>query len=696
MVSVCACSVAYVLVSWTVLVLSYVVEEGRDPRSVLVDLAPSGLHVLPFAVLGYFLGRLYLSLGPAVMLLIIVPILVAREMFASYLRVKESHDETVQLLVRALEPKDPYTAGHAERVAEYAGYIGEELDFTPAPLERLRFAALMHDIGKLVVPNHLLNKPGKLTEEEFTRVRIHEDVSVQMLSHIDFLRPIAAARAQRRDAVRSRRPRPPDRAVHRHGRRRVRRHDVDPFVPQGAPAGGRVPGAPRQVGHAVPPRVRRGADPRDREARRGARRGPRGGVALRGRARGRARLGRPRRPARRDEPGEASEPQRRIAFVAIAGVVAGAVAHLADPIGHDARWCSSRPASCSASCSCCGSRTARRCRCRTRCCSCSRRRSRRRVRGGRRGRGADLRRRCGSPTARRAGASRSSSTGSRSRPRRSRCTTRCARSPTTTRPSPRCSLALGVAAAAQLPVDLAARWVLRLHPTFSPGRRLAWLAIASSGMLMAIGYRGVGGTGQVGIWGPLLFSTPLLAAWYSFERLDSATRAYRQTIDALAMAPEFGGLVPPGHSQRVAALSVGDGGRARRVGRRHDDLEMAALLHHLGQVTLDEPDDPTRAIAPSEVAASRARCCARSSRSRARATSSPARRLRRRPRSRCRSCGSRATTTTSPRATATTQRSRSRRSGRRRATSTTRRCSHARARRHGPATVEIDDAETLD
>ena len=61
----------------------------------------------------------------------------------------------------------------------------------PARMERLRFAALMHDIGKLVVPNQLLNKPGKLTEEEFARVRVHEGVSVQMLSHIDFLRPIA-------------------------------------------------------------------------------------------------------------------------------------------------------------------------------------------------------------------------------------------------------------------------------------------------------------------------------------------------------------------------------------------------------------------------------------------------------------------------------------------------------------------------
>jgi HD-GYP domain-containing protein (c-di-GMP phosphodiesterase class II) len=95
------------------------------------------------------------------------------------------------MLVRALEAKDRYTAGHAERVAAYARYIGEELNFMPARLERLRFAALMHDIGKLVVPNQLLNKPGKLTAEEFARVRVHESVSVQMLSHIDFLRPIA-------------------------------------------------------------------------------------------------------------------------------------------------------------------------------------------------------------------------------------------------------------------------------------------------------------------------------------------------------------------------------------------------------------------------------------------------------------------------------------------------------------------------
>ena len=150
--------------------------------------------------------------------------------------------------------------------------------------------------------------------------------------------------------------------------------------------------------------------------------------------------------------------------------------------------------------------------------------------------------------------------------------------------------ALAAAAAAQVVVDVALRNIFKLGATFSSRGRLAWLAIASSGMLMAIGYRGVHGDGRVGIWGPLLFSTPLLAAWYAFERLDAATRSYRQTIESLAMAPELGGMVTPGHAERVAALASA---MAVQLGLSPEDvqhLEMAALLHHLGQVTLDDPE----------------------------------------------------------------------------------------------------------
>jgi HD domain-containing protein len=164
-------------------------------------------------------------------------------------------------------------------------------------------------------------------------------------------------------------------------------------------------------------------------------------------------------------------------------------------------------------------------------------------------------------------------------------------------------LSLAAAALAQVLVDVTIRKVLHRATSFSPRGRLAWLAIASSGMLMAIGYRGVGGEGRVGIWGPLLFSTPLLAAWYAFERLDSATRSYRQTIEALAMAPELGGLVPPGHAERVATLASAMGEHLGLSPADVRDLEMAALLHHLGEVTLDEPADTTRKPGQTEVAA---------------------------------------------------------------------------------------------
>jgi hypothetical protein len=123
---------------------------------------------------------------------------------------------------------------------------------------------------------------------------------------------------------------------------------------------------------------------------------------------------------------------------------------------------------------------------------------------------------------------------------------------------------------------------------------LAWLALGSSGVLMALGYNGVGEHGGYGLSGVALFATPLIAAVYSFERVHSITRISRQTIDALAAAPELGGLATIGHAQRVATMASDVG---RVLGLSHaqiDALDTAARLHHLGVVTL-----PPDAIATS-------------------------------------------------------------------------------------------------
>jgi len=173
-----------------VILVTWLATGNLDRRELRVDLLGEA-HVYPFALLGFFLGRLYLDVGPVVAPLFIAPILIARQTFGSYVALRESHEATLRMLIGALEAKDPYTAGHAERVARYAAYIGEELGLGATRLERLRLAALMHDVGKLVVPNHLLNKPGKLTPAEFAEVRRHEEVSVQILTSIDFLAPVA-------------------------------------------------------------------------------------------------------------------------------------------------------------------------------------------------------------------------------------------------------------------------------------------------------------------------------------------------------------------------------------------------------------------------------------------------------------------------------------------------------------------------
>jgi hypothetical protein len=190
-IATCVAGCVY-LASNTLLVGLPVSISSNEPYwTVARNIAPYDVPAFPFAVLGLGLGWVYLELGAVVVPLLVVPILIARSTFASYLELRAAQEQTIQTLILALEAKDRYTAGHAHRVATFCEYVGTELGFGNNRKERLRYAALMHDIGKLIVPNQLLNKPGRLTESEFERVRRHEGVSVELLRRIDFLSPIA-------------------------------------------------------------------------------------------------------------------------------------------------------------------------------------------------------------------------------------------------------------------------------------------------------------------------------------------------------------------------------------------------------------------------------------------------------------------------------------------------------------------------
>jgi hypothetical protein len=155
---------------------------------------------------------------------------------------------------------------------------------------------------------------------------------------------------------------------------------------------------------------------------------------------------------------------------------------------------------------------------------------------------------------------------------------------------------LGAATLAMIVAEELVRLVTGRRSSLTPRGTRAWLVLAACGALMALGAHGVNGRGDFGVWGPLLFSIPLLATWWSFERLDAVSRAQRQTLEALAMAPELAGFVASGHAARVATLcramanDVGLGPDAMR------DLEAAALLHHLGAVTIPRADEGVRSL----------------------------------------------------------------------------------------------------
>ncbi len=161
-----------------------------------------------------------------------------------------------------------------------------------------------------------------------------------------------------------------------------------------------------------------------------------------------------------------------------------------------------------------------------------------------------------------------------------------------------------LAAAALAPVVVADLVTLVRERRIAPlNRRGADVALVTSAILMGVGYSGIHGTGRLGLWGPLLFSIPLAAAWYSLELLATTRRSFRQTVSALGAAPELGGLVRAGHVERVAELAVAMGRDLDLSGGELEQLETASLLHHLGAVCLDDPG-PDSSLDPIEVARS--------------------------------------------------------------------------------------------
>ena len=115
----------------------------------------------------------------------------ARELEEALDAVRDAYDQTLAALVTALDHRERETACHSQRVALYALRLGMRLGIAGEPLEDLYRGALLHDIGKIAIPDAILLKPGSLTAEEWGVMRSHARLGAEMVSRIDFLRGAA-------------------------------------------------------------------------------------------------------------------------------------------------------------------------------------------------------------------------------------------------------------------------------------------------------------------------------------------------------------------------------------------------------------------------------------------------------------------------------------------------------------------------
>jgi len=217
-----AAGFAYYAVNSVLLATVWALDEGGSPFAAWRErLAWLWLHNLAAGALAGVFVVAQRSLGVTVVVLFIVPLLLAwftqkqyvdrsrtsvealrashRELQAAneqlraalsenkrlLERTRHAYVSTITSLARTIEAKDPYTGGHTERVAEYAIMLARELGFGEEELENVEVGAVIHDIGKIGIPDRILLKPGRLDSDEFEEMQRHPEISSYILDELE-------------------------------------------------------------------------------------------------------------------------------------------------------------------------------------------------------------------------------------------------------------------------------------------------------------------------------------------------------------------------------------------------------------------------------------------------------------------------------------------------------------------------------
>ena len=113
-----------------------------------------------------------------------------RQLAAKHQELRTAYIQTIRALAEAIDAKDAYTRGHSERVAVYASRLAREMDLPKETIERVYFSGLLHDVGKIGVPDAIITKPDRLTEEEYLEMQKHPEIGAKILEPVEFLRHV--------------------------------------------------------------------------------------------------------------------------------------------------------------------------------------------------------------------------------------------------------------------------------------------------------------------------------------------------------------------------------------------------------------------------------------------------------------------------------------------------------------------------
>jgi putative nucleotidyltransferase with HDIG domain len=158
-------------------------------RFILGMLGTSGPAYIGYGLIGFLFVILWVpaGVGPASAVLILAPLFVARWAFVQYGDEQRAHERTLSALAAAVETKDVYTRGHSERVATLCDLIAGSLALSHQDTEALRFAGILHDIGKLAIPTRVLRKADRLSDSDLVAIASHAARGVEMVRGIEFL-----------------------------------------------------------------------------------------------------------------------------------------------------------------------------------------------------------------------------------------------------------------------------------------------------------------------------------------------------------------------------------------------------------------------------------------------------------------------------------------------------------------------------